>query len=370
MKKGLVLSLLLPAMISAQQAPKVDQVELQPLTAQVSRLIEAMDYLGAPIAQADREALEKANNETDAAKARRSVQDTLDKYCLFDIHINPESRVRVTQGAARPELVEKGWSVFLAKVRNEAGVTAQLKVESLNALPVYATSRGNPRPPQQVTPRDVTDRWLDLAMFNKPPLKPTLSGLELEYRVIQLYSRDAGKREAKISFNVGQGTQDIGFRNDVDILFNCRPTADVTLRVLDENGKPATASFVIRDAQDRVYPPRFKRLAPDFDFHPQVYRSDGEQIKLPVGEYKVEFTRGPEYLVKRQTIKIGANRPQTFTFKLERWIDIAKLGWYSGDHHVHAAGCMHYESPTQGVMPEDMIRHILGESLKDRKSVV
>jgi hypothetical protein len=204
MKKGLVLLLLLPALISARQAQKVDQVELQPLTAQVSRLIEAMDYLGAPITQADKEALEKAGNETDAGKARRSVQDTLDKYCLFDIHINPESRVRVAQGAAKPELAEKGWSAFLVKVRNEAGVTAQLKVESLNALPVYATSRGNPRPPQQVTPRDVTDRWLDLAIFNKPPLKPTLSGLELEYRVIQLYSRDAGRREAKIRAGVRQ----------------------------------------------------------------------------------------------------------------------------------------------------------------------
>ncbi len=49
MKKGLVLLLLLSAMISAQQTPKVDQVELQPLTAQIRRLIEAMDYLGAPI---------------------------------------------------------------------------------------------------------------------------------------------------------------------------------------------------------------------------------------------------------------------------------------------------------------------------------
>ncbi|MCI0525329.1 MAG: CehA/McbA family metallohydrolase, partial [Acidobacteria bacterium] len=214
---------------------------------------------------------------------------------------------------------------------------------------------------------DVTDRWLDLAMFNKPPLKPALSGLELEYRVIQLYSRDAGKREAKISFNVGQGTQDIGFRNDADVLFNCRPTAEVTLRVQDEHGKPTTAAFVIRDAQDRVYPPRFKRLAPDFDFHPQIYRSDGEKVKLPAGEYTVEYARGPEYVVKRQPIRIAptvaTGKPQTLTFKLERWIDLAKLGWYSGDHHVHAAGCMHYESPTQGVLPEDMIRHILGEAL-------
>ncbi len=364
-RAGTFLSILvlLVASVAARQGSNVNQVELQPLTAQVSRLIEAMDYLGAPIKQADRESLEKASNDTDASRARAAIQTALDRYCLIEIHINPESRVRVTQGAANPELVEKGWAAFLIKVRNEAGVTAELKAESPNALPVYATSTGNPRPPQRVTQRNVTDRWLDLAMFNKPPLRPTLSGLELEYRVIQLYSRDAGKREAKIGFNVGQGTQDIGFRNDVDVLFNCRPTADVTLRVSDEHGKPATASFVIRDAQDRVYPPRFKRLAPDFDFHPQVYRSDGEQIKLPAGEYKVEFTRGPEYLVKRQMITVATNRPQTFTFKLERWIDIAKLGWYSGDHHVHAAGCMHYESPTQGVMPEDMIRHILGEAL-------
>ncbi|MBO0861973.1 MAG: CehA/McbA family metallohydrolase, partial [Chloracidobacterium sp.] len=171
------------------------------------------------------------------------------------------------------------------------------------------------------------------------------------------------KREARISFNVGQGTQDIGFRNDVDILFNCLPAADVTLRVFDEHGQPTTASFIIRDAQDRIYPPRYKRLAPDFDFHPQVYRSDGELIKLPPGEYSVEYTRGPEYAVKRQTMKITPGEPKTFTFRLERWIDLEKLGWYSGDHHVHAAGCMHYESPTQGVTPGDMIRHILGESL-------
>ena len=39
------------------------------------------------------------------------------------------------------------------------------------------------------------------------------------------------------------------------------------------------------------------------------------------------------------------------------------MGWYSGDHHIHAAGCSHYEAPTQGVLPRDMIRHIVGEGL-------
>ncbi len=353
---------------SAQQLVKVQQVELQPLNAQVRRLIEATDYLGAPFSVADKQALERASSSTDDTKARREIQDVLDRYCLLDVHINPESRVKVTQGIAKPELVESGWRTFLVKVRNEAGVTAQLKAVSLNAEKVF--SRGpakfstSPRPQQTITERDVRDRWMDLAMFDKPPMKPQLSGLELEYRIIQLYSRDAGKREARIGFNVGQGSQDIGFRNDTDILFSSRPAMDIKLKVQDELGRPTTASFIIRDAQGHVYPLQTKRLAPDFDFHPQIYRTDGEQIKLPAGDYTVEVTRGPEYLTKRQPIKIESGKPQTLSFKLERWIDLAKLGWYSGDHHIHAAGCLHYETPTQGVLPQDMIRHILGEDLK------
>ena len=48
---------------------------------------------------------------------------------------------------------------------------------------------------------------------------------------------------------------------------------------------------------------------------------------------------------------------------LKRWATWPRLNWFSGDHHVHAAGCGHYESPTEGVSPEDMMRHILGEDL-------
>jgi len=44
-------------------------------------------------------------------------------------------------------------------------------------------------------------------------------------------------------------------------------------------------------------------------------------------------------------------------------VHLAKEGWYSGDHHVHAAGCAHYEAPTEGVGPKAMMRHILGEDL-------
>lgn len=357
--------ILLAFFVAAKATSIVPQVELQPLAAQVNRLIETLDYLGAPLSNADKQALERAITQTDAANATRRIQDVLDKYCLYEIHINPESRVKVTQATAKPELVENGWRTFLIKIHNEAGVTAELKAESANALRVWAASKGSPNPAQTIKPSDVRDRWLDLSLYTKPPMKPQLSGLNLEYKIIQLYSRDAGKREAKMSFNVGQGSQDIGFRNDADILFTCLPATDVTFNVLDEAGKPTTAMFVIRDKQGHVYPSQAKRLAPDFGFHPQVYRSHGEKVKLPVGEYYIEYTRGPEYVVKTQAVKVPARaRAHQVNFKLERWIDLAKLGWISGDHHIHAAGCMHYETPAQGVQPDDMMRHILGEDLK------
>ena len=54
---------------------------------------------------------------------------------------------------------------------------------------------------------------------------------------------------------------------------------------------------------------------------------------------------------------------QRVQFNLQRWIHPAKRRWFSGDHHVHAAGCSHYENPTEGVSPADMMRHILGEDL-------
>ena len=38
-------------------------------------------------------------------------------------------------------------------------------------------------------------------------------------------------------------------------------------------------------------------------------------------------------------------------------------GFYCGDHHIHGAGCSHYDSPTQGVTPQDMFQQVKGEGL-------
>lgn len=352
--KSAVLVLLLHVFHTSQAAPlSVEKIaEWQPFVAQVNRLIEATDFLGSPFSAGEKNEIAAAMKQSDSSVASKRLQEILDRHCLFGVQINPEMRVKVLIGEAKPRLVEKGWRQFLVKVHNEAGTTAPLRVISPSAQRLAGS-----------TSEEVPDRWLDLMMFDSQPMQVSLSGLDLEYRIVQLYSRDAGKREGRFSFNVGQGTQDIGYRNDADVLFKIDPPREVKLRVRDESDQPTTASFVIRDAQERVYPSLAKRLAPDFAFHHQIYREDGESLRLPDGDYSIEFSRGPESIPQIRHIKID-ERAKQLEFRVQRWIDPSRMGWWSGDHHIHAAGCAHYVKPTEGVLAADMIRHCMGEDLK------
>ncbi|MCH2373851.1 MAG: CehA/McbA family metallohydrolase, partial [Planctomycetes bacterium] len=138
----------------------------------------------------------------------------------------------------------------------------------------------------------------------------------------------------------------------------------VKLEIRDSDNTPTTARLEFRDSSGRVYPHQAKRLAPDFFFHPQIYRTTGESIHLPPGEYDISFSRGPEYVVSQKKIQVPSNvKSHRVSFQLERWIFPRQLNWFSGDHHVHGGGCAHYESPTAGVTPQDMFRHQLGEDL-------
>ena len=99
----------------AQSLPTVTEVNLQPLKAQVNRLIQAKEYLGEPFAETTKLALGQALGQEDESKAVVSVQQILDKQCLADIQINPESRVKVNAGPAKRILVEQGWRNHLQK---------------------------------------------------------------------------------------------------------------------------------------------------------------------------------------------------------------------------------------------------------------
>ncbi|HEY4653438.1 MAG TPA: CehA/McbA family metallohydrolase [Cyclobacteriaceae bacterium] len=400
--------------------PVTETVDPQPLIAQAIRISEALASIGSvlpPEASAQLAAL-KDQEYTQLTVER--IQSILDPYCLTGITINPEARVAVEQGPAKPLLTQEGWTNFLVKVYNQGNVTGRLEVSSPNARPILHVSTFSPRvmAKNELTPGEIDNRFLEILLYRDRPMKSSLSGLKLEYAIIQIYTRQKGKREARIGFNVGHGTQDLAFRNAVDILFESRPSVKVVFNIKDFDGQPTMASLLIRDGIERlkssakdksdqpdyrlttarkpdwlvptftegdifmydsilptnkkltgIYPLPARRSAlmdeyPDFFFQPQVYRYDGEHVFLPPGEYMITAGRGPEYQPQQMNITVpeGAETHDV-EISLKRWIHMAELGWYSGDHHIHAAGCSHYESPEEGVKPEHMWRQIQGEDL-------
>ena len=346
----------------------------QPLGANIVRLLDALDFLGAPAGN------ELRRDVTAAARARDAdrLQQVLDDRVLLVVHINPESRVRVTRGPAAAVLQQAGYTPAIVKILNESRGTARLGIGSPQAGPVYAgmTRLAGERMQQAYLRENEnvegrSDRFLDVEMFSAPPMTPMLSGLEVEYALALIYSSEAGRREATITFDVGQGTQDLGFRAEVPVLFTVKPAIPVQLEVRDVDGTPTTARLQFVDDQGHVYPPQPKRLAPDLFFQKQIYRADGEEVRLPPGKFTLYFGRGPEYRVLQRQVIVPAPRTggsestasMTLDLRLERWIDPSAHGFYSGDHHIHAAGCAHYTSPTQGVDPADMFRQVKGEGL-------
>lgn len=122
---------------------------------------------------------------------------------LIRISISPESRVKATAVAISPSLSQEQWTEYVIAIENAAGVKSRLSMTSDQFVE---------------TGKETADRWLRAELISNE----RLSGDPLEYRTVRLWSCDAGKRAAVLAFSVGQGTQDLGFRSDVLILFDVK----------------------------------------------------------------------------------------------------------------------------------------------------
>ncbi len=225
-----------------------------------------------------------------------------------------------------------------------------------------------------VVPR-IESSWLEVKLAG-----PTdVSGLDVEYKVISLYSRDGGSRSGELMFLLAveeatesltrppfrKAWQRMGFESRqyaAKIDFDCLPARDIRFDVREPDGSSTVAALTVRDSQRRAYPSKAMRLAPDMFFHEHVYRATGEVIALPAGQYEISARRGPEYREVRVEVDLSADS-ESVTIELDRWADPAARGYYSGDPHIHAGGCSHYSVPSEGVTPETMIRHVRGEGL-------
>ena len=349
------------AFASPTQA-EIVEVEGQPLASNVKRLHQALTFLGQPL---NIPGLDQAVVDQD----HQRIQQLLDPQTLFTVSLNPEYRVKVKRTTPRYDIQQAGYTPVLIKVVNHSDTTPRLRITSPQAGAVYAGAskftmlrmQSTELTENQNNDRS-SDRFLDLEIYSASPMSDELNGLEVEYKIGLIYASESGKREAIIGFDIGQGTQDLGFRGETPVLFDIRPAVPVKLSVADHDGQPTIGRFEFTDAAGRVYPSQAKRLAPDLFFQPHIYRSNGETVLLPPGKISMRYGRGPEYRWITRNLDIRPGMPP-LAVKLERWIHPAAHGYFGGDHHIHAAGCAHYQFPTQGVGPEDIYRQVKGEGL-------
>ena len=189
--------------------PVVEEVEWMPFRNHCRQLLQALEKSGNPLPKRSafvfKTLLDRPPDDPEAAAT--AVQKLLDAHCLLGVRINPESRVKAARGPTSVVLRQDRPTVVLIKVHNEGGVTHALRLHGPEVI--RAGERGK-------------DRWLEAKLVTNAPFAPELTGRRVEYRLLRLTPRQSGKREATFQFDVGQGTQDLGFRAEVPILFTVR----------------------------------------------------------------------------------------------------------------------------------------------------
>jgi hypothetical protein len=189
------------------QAPLsvVEDIPLEPFQAHCRQLLETLDRVKAPLpADVDKALRALVGDEAADPAAAAQIQKLLDAHCLIAVSINPESRVKAARGPAPALLRLDQETIVLVKITNDGGVTHALTITGPQIRSESATDGG---------------RWLEATVTTAPPARKALSGQKVEYVLLRLTAREAGKREATLRFDVGQGTQDLGFRAEVPVLF-------------------------------------------------------------------------------------------------------------------------------------------------------
>jgi hypothetical protein len=200
---------LLATPANAQSLGVVEDADWRALRMHCQQLVKNLKALDAPLPAATLEALEpllKQQKPDDPAAACRAVQKLLDAHCLLGVNVNPESRVKAARGPRKAELLLDQAAFVLVKVHNDGGVTHALSADSPQKLSAKEKEKDG-------------ERWVEVTVLNDKPFANRLSGDKVEYRVLKLTPRQAGKREATLAFDVGQGSQDLGFRAEVPLLF-------------------------------------------------------------------------------------------------------------------------------------------------------
>ncbi len=69
---------------------------------------------------------------------------------------------------------------------------------------------------------------------------------------------------------------------------------------------------------------------------PVMYQTTGDfVIELLPGSYSISIQHGMEYIPVKEMLLISDEKKISKTYRLKRWVNLPRSGWYSGDVHAH-----------------------------------
>src|SRR5262249_35210189 len=110
-----------------------------------------------------------------------------------------------------------------------------------------------------------------------------------------------------------------------------RDGTKVEITVVEKKtGEPVPCRIHLRDKANK--PQRAQGLP---FWHDHFVCPGTARLELAPGDYTYEIERGPEYAPLTGTLTVSGMAPVQTRLEVERRIDLAREGWWSGELHVH-----------------------------------
>jgi hypothetical protein len=103
------------------------------------------------------------------------------------------------------------------------------------------------------------------------------------------------------------------------------------VRIVDkETSQPMAARMHLKDQRGNAVKP------PKVPYWKDHFALDGTIVfELPLGTYTFDLEAGPEYKAQTGYFTLERNANDTKSIEMQRFVDMKKEGWWSGDLHIH-----------------------------------
>ena len=113
-------------------------------------------------------------------------------------------------------------------------------------------------------------------------------------------------------------------------VFSAEPSHVRITAIEEATGRPMPVRVHLKDSSGKAHQPKL------FPFWRDHFVCPGDaMLDLAAGAYTMEIERGPEFSAHRSEFSVVEGTATNITVTLDRIVDLAAEGWWSGELHVH-----------------------------------